>query len=140
MFDLNNAIDSILVWDFPITLGGKTFPTRPPTLGDMAFMARMGAENPKERPPLVDVIPELRTDPDCLAKCLADSEAEPDCLADCLGKSSAEVAEVTSSHERASKLVVAPPGVEPGRPFGPKILNLLRMPFRQGAASHVPCC
>jgi hypothetical protein len=30
---------------------------------------------------------------------------------------------------------VAPPGVEPGRPFGPRILNPLRMPFRQGASS-----
>ena len=28
---------------------------------------------------------------------------------------------------------VAPPGLEPGRPLGPKILSLLRMPFRQGA-------
>ncbi len=30
---------------------------------------------------------------------------------------------------------VAPPGVEPGRTSVPEILNLLRMPFRQGAAS-----
>lgn len=33
----------------------------------------------------------------------------------------------------SATLAVAPPGLEPGRPSGPEILNLLRIPFRQGA-------
>jgi hypothetical protein len=35
--------------------------------------------------------------------------------------------------------LVAPPGVEPGRPFGLRILNPLRLPFRQGARD-AHCC
>ena len=32
--------------------------------------------------------------------------------------------------------LVAPPGIEPGQPFGLRILSPLRLPFRQGAKLH----
>lgn len=34
-------------------------------------------------------------------------------------------------------MMVAPPGLEPGRPCGQQILSLQRLPFRHGAGRHL---
>jgi len=42
----------------------------------------------------------------------------------------------SSGSSQKQAIFVAPPGVEPGRPFEPRILNPLRLPFRQGAVDE----
>jgi len=43
----------------------------------------------------------------------------------------------SSSNETSRIPAVAPPGIEPGRPFGQRILSPPRLPFRQGAVAGV---
>lgn len=43
-FDLDDAVQQFLPWDFSVTIGGVKYPTRPVTLGEMFAMSSLGAD------------------------------------------------------------------------------------------------
>jgi hypothetical protein len=43
MFDLDHIASQLPEWDFPVTIGGTSYPTRALTQGDMRFMADLQA-------------------------------------------------------------------------------------------------